>query len=362
MPPQGYGGVPVNALARGLHDRGHDVTVITGSTDLSIAWQHTEPGLQIVVVPFRPDKRLRLLTQYRDEIRILEATLTQVDAEVVHAHWTYEFAIAALRVRGDATVTARDLPWEELVIERRPGLAIRYAMAWRVRNRVKRLTANSEYTASGWHRQMLYKSEIPIVPNPVSFPPGVGFAANVGRCNSEHPKRLLCISNAGAAKNVGALLRVWPRIRAVLPDAELHLVGQSLDSDFVSGHLGNGYAGITLHGHLDRTDLFRMIDLSDVLVHPSLQETVGNPILEAMSRGIPIVGNRNCKAVSSLLGDGHRGSLVDFNEPEDVLRGLLNGSRDQLASAALLHCEKKFSLAAVSAQWERLYAKSIAWQ
>ena len=360
--PVGYGGVAVNALARGLDKLGHSVTTVTGSTDIDETWEHQSGRLRIVVVPFRQSPRDRLRTQYALESRRMTNVLKDLESDVTHAHWTYEFALAALRSDRYAIVTARDLPWEELRIERRPGLVIRYAMALRVRRLVRNLTANSAYTARGWRRQMLYHDPIPVVPNPVAFPEGWTFASHLIDSPSSSAIRALCISNTGSAKNVPDLLRAWPAIHSGFDGSVLHLVGASLTPRFVKESLGYLPPSIEFHGHQERSEVFSLIDSSDVLLHPSIQETIGNPVIEAMSRGLPVVADRRCSAVSSILGNGDRGALASFAEPKQVLRAVHEATDDSVAARdrrmrALHYSEAEFSPESVAKRWTAIYEK-----
>lgn len=54
-------------------------------------------------------------------------------------------------------------------------------------------------------------------------------------------------------------------------------------------------------GYLDKQGVYKWIDNIDVLVMPTKQETLGRAVIEAMSRGCPVVGSRET-AISEQIG------------------------------------------------------------
>ncbi len=59
-------------------------------------------------------------------------------------------------------------------------------------------------------------------------------------------------------------------------------------------------------------DLTEVYDAAHILVHPSYYEGFGLPLIEAMSRGLPVVASRST-AVPEVVGDG--GALLDPSDP-----------------------------------------------
>ena len=65
---------------------------------------------------------------------------------------------------------------------------------------------------------------------------------------------------------------------------------------------------------LPRADLIDAYDACDVLIMPSEHESFGMVILEAWVRGKPVIGNRSCGPVASLIQEGRDGFLCDTVE------------------------------------------------
>lgn len=114
--------------------------------------------------------------------------------------------------------------------------------------------------------------------------------------------RVLHIGNDGFYKNRAGVLRVFARIAATAPDAELTMAGPA-----PAAHLLALAAELDLAGRIEW-----LIDPSDaavadsyrraaVLLFPSLYEGFGWPALEAMAFGLPVVAS-NAGALPEVVG------------------------------------------------------------
>ena len=167
----GLGGVPVNLLARALASRGWQVTVVSTSPHVAESWRHREADTEVVLVPMRIRARERALDLFKVERRALTDEIRRQRPDIVHAHWTYEFARAALASGLPTLVTAHDAPLTILRHLRDPYRMARLAMALRVRAKHPPLTAVSPYLAERWRREMGWHSEIAVIPNITPFEP-----------------------------------------------------------------------------------------------------------------------------------------------------------------------------------------------
>src|SRR5439155_3046493 len=77
---------------------------------------------------------------------------------------------------------------------------------------------------------------------------------------------------------------------------------------------------VSLVGALDEAELARCYDAADVFVLPSLFETYGMAVAEALARGLPVVGT-NTGATLQLVGD--EAGIVVAPGDRDALRGAL---------------------------------------
>lgn len=83
----------------------------------------------------------------------------------------------------------------------------------------------------------------------------------------------------------------------------LVMIGRDIDGQRVS----SPYA--CLLGEVDRQDLLDAYDACDIFLLPSENESFGMVFLEAWARRKPVIGNRSCGPVASLIDDGENGYL-----------------------------------------------------
>lgn len=138
--------------------------------------------------------------------------------------------------------------------------------------------------------------------------------------------RLLFVGSVIERKGLRYLLQAL----AVLPDSslELDVVGDTQDEP---GYLAemktliedHGLTGqVTFHGHIaDRERLRQLYRKADVFVLPSLYETFGIVLLEAMAFGLPIV-TTTAGAIPELVKDGKNGLLVPPRDPVALAEAL----------------------------------------
>ena len=174
--PQGYAGAPlIGVLIGELLRRGHRVSAFT--TDSSLP---PEAGVRriggsafdLYLCPACPRAwRVngsypgRAVDCFARERAVLTGVMVRAAPDLIHAHWTYEFALAALDTGLPCLVTCHDDPRVVLRHTRSPYRAIRYFMARRVFTRAHHFTTVSSYMADALARSA---PGIPVVPNPVA--------------------------------------------------------------------------------------------------------------------------------------------------------------------------------------------------
>ncbi len=94
------------------------------------------------------------------------------------------------------------------------------------------------------------------------------------------------IGRLAREKNLELLLEAWTSIRGRYPSARLVLVGQGPLEEEIAGR---GLPGVHLTGLLTGRDLAEAYASADLFAFPSVTETFGNVLLEAMASGLPAV-------------------------------------------------------------------------
>jgi glycosyltransferase involved in cell wall biosynthesis len=106
--------------------------------------------------------------------------------------------------------------------------------------------------------------------------------------------RLLAVSDIYVQKNLETLLRAVVALVDSFPEVTLQIAGRPLDPGYfrvlqnLAAELGVSDK-VTFLGGCSQAEVAVLYREADVFVFPSLVETFGNPLLEAMSSGAPVV-------------------------------------------------------------------------
>jgi glycosyltransferase involved in cell wall biosynthesis len=167
-------------------------------------------------------------------------------------------------------------------------------------------------------------------------------------------------------RGLRVLLRLFPQIRAAVPDAELHVFGY----DWASGSpefrdMGVvRQPGVQLKGSLSKSQLAFELRSAAVMAYPcTFKETFCVAVAEAQAAGLPVVTTRS-GALPERVDDGVDGFVVpgdpkgdDFGSQfvEAVVRLLMDGMlRERLGAAGAEKARSSFDWRLIATHWERV--------
>jgi L-malate glycosyltransferase len=353
---EGHAQTPLVPLAAELHKRGHEVHVLSLDARLNRVESYEDGGIRLTYAPVRAPPRYRTRVRALDLFKVEIANLVEVmrasDADIIHAHWTYEFAEAAVRAGKPYLVTMHDLGWDYLFIFRDAYRFMRLVMKYRVMPRVKWLTVVAPFQAKK-ARQYLFRGDVRVVANGIDVP---SFDPEVPQRKADRAPKLVTIGNDGRVKNVRKSVEAFRLIKNRIPEAELHLFGPGLGQDYARGE-----RGIVAHDNTNHPELMRFLEEEGtLLVHPSLIEACPVIILEAKARGLPVVAGRDSGGVPFTCGDNAGCSLVNVKSAEKIAQAVLPYLTDRehyrrSAIAAREDAAHRFSNEAICDQYEDAY-------
>jgi glycosyltransferase involved in cell wall biosynthesis len=150
----------------------------------------------------------------------------------------------------------------------------------------------------------------------------------------------LFVSSLWPYKNCDGLLRAWALARSDLGERQLVIVGPGSDENYLAqlyalaSELGISDDLVFVGGvPIDQT--VRFYRAADVFVYPSLNETFGLPILEAMACGCPVVTS-DSSAMPETAGGA--AVLADPSDPASIAKAILEAlapDNDRLRDAGL---------------------------
>ena len=161
---------------------------------------------------------------------------------------------------------------------------------------------------------------------------------------------LLAVSDLYVQKNFLNLIKAFSNIEKKIPGLKLYIAGRPIDQDYL--HLVRELISkkrlqdkVVLLGHLNAHELADLYRKCTLFVFPSTVETFGNPLVEAMACGAPIVSS-NAAAMPEVLGDA--GIYFDPNSIESI-------------ESTIITVLSKSSLRKELGKKARLRAKQYSW-
>ena len=322
--PLGYPAPITSSIVSGYLNEGMRVTAITTSIGIDETRVIANGDLTVVIVPRTgPRSALRMFAAERSAI---VSAVHEAQPDVIHAHWTYEFAAAALDSGVPALITVCDhatkvlrysatRTWQDPdLVDRVSYLTLRALLDSRVRYRGRYFSAPSGYIAN--RIQVANTRQVRVIPNfldPDNLPSAVP--------QVDREKTIITVSNGFRGhKNVPAAIRAFAK--SGLPDLgwRYELVGAQMEpggpaEEWVSLH--NLDVGVEFVGPTTYEDTLNRIARASVMMHPALEESFGMTVLEAMALGTPVIGGSSAGNIPALL-DGGAGVLCDVSSPEAI--------------------------------------------
>lgn len=317
------GATSINTLVLALLQEGHYVIVFTISNDV-LELEHLKgKNIEVYLIPTIISSKIGwfkhhlLLDSFYVHKRLTKAIRMAIDdLDVLHAHWTYDFALACLPFIKEKPlfVSVRDWAPMQILVQRR---LVDKIVWWLKMRKFRKVMGNDKicYIANSVFTLNMILSEYPksqtsLIPNPFNRS-----LVNHNRTNLSVNHKFITIAQDldDKGKNLDPLVRAFAMLKKEHAQAELHLVG-SIDKqgcNYRSWECENLLGGTFFHGIMNHNEILTLMDSMSCLVHPSLLETFGNVLLEGMARGLVCIGGGNSGAVPYVLGQGKCGVLCD---------------------------------------------------
>lgn len=333
MLPTGIMGAPfIGIIINELLNSGHKVTAITTSVAISNDYEIRKfynGNFTWVVVPSRPRsfamngwKVGRIVDLYGYEQQRLKECIIESNADFVHAHWSYEFAGAALKSGLPCLVTVHDNAFKVLRYFKNGYRFGRLLLSEIILRKVRFASTVSPYMIPYIKRHC---NATKLISNPVvigTTKSDLELLIDL-RCNSLLAPKLIMINNGwNSLKNGKVVLQAFEKLLQKIPAATLHLYGDGTEE----GGLANkdaskiGIEKIFFHGIKPHKELLAEIKNAHLLIHPSLEESFGVVLIEAMSCGLPTVGGQKSGAVPWVINE--KQLLIDVTSEDKIVNKL----------------------------------------
>ncbi|WJE20185.1 glycosyltransferase family 4 protein [Bacillus cereus] len=363
--PKGLGATFLTSIVEELISRGHEIIIFTLDRGIEEEVILKGENLKIYVHNYRETKRARNF--FKNEIECLKEMIEKEKVDVLHAHWTYEFAIAALATKNEVLVTAHDSPFKVLRYMPNPYRFIRLLMAYYALIKTKKLTVVSKDTANHLKKYKFYsKKELYVIPNPVVIEEKL-LRNSSGAFDKNEIVFASVLNGSGKLKNPIRLLKAYRELRTKYENVKLVMIGIDYE-EFGPVHQwakkNNADVGVEFKGAVVREELLQYLKRNvDVLVHPSLEESFSLIVAEAMKLSIPIIGGKKSGAVPYTMGEGIAGLLIDMRNVNEISRAmeqLMDSYKRKLFGIqGCRFATENYDLIKVVDKYEQLYIDSM---
>jgi len=339
--PKGLGGIPVTQLVKGLLKTGHEVSVY--SLDQNIKKRKILHGQNLTLYfgPYR--SRHRIWDFFKLERENIRDFILADRPDIVHAHWTYEFALGALASGKPTLISVRD--WAPAILRMkldhyRFG---RLLMACVTFFKSSHFIANSPYIQKCIKRYL--RKDVSMIPNALDE---AIFFKEERHLNTSRPKIVSINNGFGKRKNVKSLMLAYRIIKKAVPNCRLMLIGSGFEKNGEAHKWSKQnylFDGIDFFGSIPHKEVLEILEYADLMVHPSLEESFGMTLLEAMAKKTPVIGGKDSGSVPWVLSYGKSGVLTDVTSPK-----LIANEAIKLLKNKMLW--EKFSSAGYHYAWE----------
>ena len=150
---------------------------------------------------------------------------------------------------------------------------------------------------------------------------------------SKSINEVLFVGRLAKQKNLAVLLRAFALVNKNAPDMRLNIVGSGEDERILRKMIiEEKINNVILHGRVSDERLSELYLNSDLFVLPSISESFGIVLIEAMAYGIPIIASDIPGIRNSLSGCG----LLVNPSPEDFATAILKLKDDKIARQELV--------------------------
>lgn len=315
--PMGYDFPMISSLVNSLLEKGHNVTVYTTSEDISKPVIIDKANLSVCIARRMPHAARDL---FRSERNDLEYLMKKRPVDLINAHWTYEFAWAAISTKIPTLVTMHDHAATVFRYKSDPYRFMRLLMNYIVLNKINHLSVISEYLYQLLSKSNQKKAKIISDFYPLHIEKYI--------CNYKCKRNyIISVNNGfGKRKNIQNALLAFSLIRDKFKDIEYYLVGDDMQEGgpaYRFAKENNIHNGVKFWGKLSYDEMLKKVRRAKIFLHPSKEESFGMSVLESMVVGTLVIGGNNSGNIPNLLNNGKAGILCNINSPRKIAESLI---------------------------------------
>lgn len=365
-PTYGGSGIVATELGMSLAKKGYEVHFI--SNNLPARLDITNPNIFFHKV----NVQTYPLFQYQPYDIALSSMIYRVvnlyQLDLLHAHYAIPYAYAAFTAKQMLKEEGKDIPLvttlhgtDITLVGQHPSY--KHAVEFSI-NQSDTVTSVSESLKNDTLKFFNIKKEIKVITN---FIDNADFENDKGDCQRHHfanedEKILIHVSNLRPVKRIQDVLEIFKKVEKNIK-SKLLIIGEGPEMEIINQFLEEHpylIDKIRLLGKVN--NLYKILELSDVFLLPSEQESFGLAALEAMAAHTPVVSS-NAGGIPEVNLQGETGYLAEIGNVEAMANYTIKLLRDSELLSQMKNNAKKqaisFDIKNILPLYEKMYKETI---
>jgi glycosyltransferase involved in cell wall biosynthesis len=292
-------------------------------------------------------------------IREIRATAKHINPDIVHVHGTRAGVLGRLAVIGlKVPVIYTEHLWtKQYKIPGRIPHNVQLFGLW-----ILDMFTNLNIAVSDAVGDFLIENQISRPEKVVVIYNGVEAPKKKAKPFSRKDEVLLgSIGTLNEQKGMQYLIQAMPKVIKEFPKTKLEIIGEGYYKDRLSKLIRK----LKLSSHIKLTgflnDVYDELEKMDIYVQPSLSESFGLAILQAMSVGLPVVATKT-GGIPEVVTSSKTGTLVPSKDPKALADAILDLIRNsdkaiEMGKIAKEDAKVKFSLEDMVKETETVYGE-----
>ena len=364
-PTYGGSGIVATELGMTLANKGYEIHFI--SDHLPARLEMTNPNIFFhkVNLQFYP------LFQYQPYDIALSSMIYRVVSlyklDLLHVHYAIPYAYAAFMAKQMLREEGKDIPLvttlhgtDITLVGQHPSYkcAVQFSI-----NQSDKITTVSESLRKDTLQFFNINKDIQVINNFIDNE----LFIRCTKCDrsqfaTPEEKILIHTSNLRPIKRIGDVLQIFKNVNSKIP-SKLVIIGEGPDMEIVTEFLEINPDLIDRIRLLGKTkDLYKILELSDLFLLPSSQESFGLAALEAMAAYTPIVSS-NAGGIPEVNIDGETGFLANVGDVDKMSADAIKILSDENLLQRIKENAKKqairFDIKNIIPQYETMYEQVL---
>lgn len=364
-PTYGGSGIVATELGMSLANKGYEVHFISSALPARLDITNPNIFFHKVNVQTYP------LFQYQPYDIALSSMIYRVvnlyKLDLLHAHYAIPYAYAAFTAKQMLKEEGKDIPLvttlhgtDITLVGQHPSY--KHAVEFSI-NQSDAITSVSESLKKDTLQFFNIKKEIQVITNFIDNSDFVDKSVcRRSQFASSDEKILIHVSNLRPVKRVDEVLEIFKNVNKKIK-SKLIIIGEGPDMEKVNQFLEDHPELINKVRLLGKVnDLYKILELSDVFLLPSEQESFGLAALEAMAAYTPVISS-NAGGIPEVNIQGETGFLAEIGNVEAMSNYTIKLLSDENLLAQMKKNAKdqamKFDLKNILPIYEKMYENTL---